>query len=174
MRYRIPADSRINFSKWLPWSERDEHTGMEYPGVYVIARSGRALGGAPFLWCREIIYVGMTNAAAGLRGRLRQFDNTIAGKRTEHGGADRVRYKFRSYEKLRRELYVALVVFECDPTSVGPRDLRTMGRVAQCEYQCLAAFSQRFSKLPQFNDKKKSPKYSLASRGRTARRVGHA
>jgi len=41
----------------------------------------------------------MTNSISGLKGRLKQFDNTIIGK-AGHGGADRVRFKHQNYEQL--------------------------------------------------------------------------
>jgi hypothetical protein len=115
----------------------------------------------------------MTNSAGGLRGRLQQFDNTIKGVRNQHGGADRVRYKYRSYEHLQRRLYVAVAVFKCSVNSTRPVDLRVMGRVAQYEYECLAVFRERFKRLPKFNDKKKAPKYSRTI-GRRGRRGGAA
>jgi len=146
---------------WLPWRVRHQHVGMEYPGVYAISHSERVLTSKPFSWIREIIYIGMTNSAAGLRGRLQQFDNTIAGRRTEHGGADRVRYRHRRYRPLCERLYVAVASFECNVSSVEPFDLRMMGGVAQYEYQCLASFAERFKKIPEFNDRKNAPKFSL-------------
>jgi hypothetical protein len=147
------------FSPWRSWSSRDEALGAEYPGVYALAYSTRDIAGKPFSWRREIIYFGMTNAAYGLKGRLKQFDNTILG-RTGHGGADRVRFKYRDYSKLVRKLYVAVAPFKCGAISDEPRDLRTMGEVAKFEYLCLAYFVEHFRKLPEFNDKKNSPKYS--------------
>ena len=33
-----------------------------------------------------------------------------------------------------------------------------MGRIAKHEYDCFAAFVEMFGRLPEFNDKKKSPK----------------
>ena len=41
----------------------------------------------------------MTNSIAGIKGRLKQFDNTIIGK-GGHGGADRVRYKYQDSNDL--------------------------------------------------------------------------
>jgi hypothetical protein len=35
-----------------------------------------------------------------------------------------------------------------------------MGDVARFEYWCLAHFVERFHRLPNFNDKKKAPKFS--------------
>ncbi len=95
------------FSPWRPWPRRDEALGVEYPGVYALAYSTRNIAGKPFSWRKDIIYVGMTNSVSGLRGRLKQFDNTIVGK-TGHGGADRVRYKYRNYGNLVRRLYVSV------------------------------------------------------------------
>ena len=147
------------FSLWKSWPRRDEVSGVEYPGVYVLAYSTRNIAGKPFSWRKEIIYVGVTNAVSGLKGRLKQFDNTISGK-TGHGGADRVRFKYRNYGKLVQNLYVAVVPFKCDATSNEPADLRKMGEVAKFEYSCFAYFVYKFGELPEFNNKKDSPKYS--------------
>jgi hypothetical protein len=147
------------FSSWRAWPRRDEVLGAAYPGVYVLAYTTRNIAGKHFSWRKEIIYVGMTNAIAGLKGRLKQFDNTILGK-IGHGGADRVRFKFRNYDQLIQNLYVAVVPFKCDTTSNKPKDLRKMGDVAKFEYSCFAHFVERFDELPEFNNKRDSPKYS--------------
>jgi hypothetical protein len=102
----------------------------------------------------------MTNSAGGLRARLKQFDNTIVGK-TGHGGADRVRYKHQIYQKLVEELYVSVAAFPCNVKSNQPRDLMVMGEVAKFEYDCFAEFVKKHGSLPEFNDKKSAPKYSL-------------
>jgi hypothetical protein len=107
------------------------------------------------------VYVGMTNSKAGLLGRLKQLDDTIAGRRVVHGGADRLRFKHRSYRSLIGRLYVSVRSVRCDVDSNRRQDLLQMGDVAKLEFTCLAAYSQRFGRLPQFNDKKKAPKYSL-------------
>lgn len=148
------------FSHWQPWRLRNDLDDIEYPGVYILARTALNLSGRPFAWRKEIIYVGMTNAVSGLKSRLGQFDNTIIGK-TGHGGADRVRYKFQNYNRLVNRLYVAVAPFECDPVSNLPEDLRQMGEVVKFEYSCLAQFVEKCGVLPKFNNKKKSPKYSL-------------
>jgi hypothetical protein len=147
------------FTTWLPWGDRNLHENAASPGVYAIAVSERPLTGRRFTWREEIIYVGMTNAVAGLRGRLRQFDMTMAG-RLAHGGADRVRFKHRSYNAFRKRAYVAVAPFKRDPASNLSRDLRTMGEVAKFEFLCLACFVDKFGRLPKFNDKKKAPKFS--------------
>jgi hypothetical protein len=148
------------FSHWQSWRRRRELGGIEFPGVYVVARNALDWSGRPFSWRKEIIYIGMTNAASGLKSRLGQFDNTINGK-AGHGGADRVRHRFQNYRLLVPRLYVAVAPFECDTASNLPDDLRQMGEVVKFEYSCLAQYVEKFGALPEFNDKKKSPKYSL-------------
>lgn len=102
----------------------------------------------------------MTNGASGLQGRLKAFDNTIHGKRG-HGGADRFRYKHKTYSKLIKKLFVAGAPFKANVTSNKPKDLIAMGNVAKFEYQCFAQYVENYNKLPEFNDKKLSKKYSL-------------
>jgi hypothetical protein len=148
------------FSLWQRWQGREDLENLKYPGVYAIAYSVDSISCRPFSWLSDLIYIGMTNAASGLRGRLKQFDNTIVGK-TGHGGADRVRYKHRDYGILCRCLHVAVAPLKCDVTSGTPTDLRTMGEVAQFEYLCFAHFVEQFGRLPEFNNKKEALKYSL-------------
>jgi len=145
------------FSCWERWHSRNKLGELEYPGVYALALSTSNIAGRSFSWRREIIYVGMTNAVSGLKGRLKQFDNAIRGKHG-HGGGERVRYRHRDYERLTKRLYVAVAPFKCDVTSNAPADLRTMGDVAQFEFLCFARYVEKFRRLPEFNDKKASPK----------------
>jgi len=147
------------FSEWILWGNRNKLNDLQYPGVYAIAHSEVSLAGNIFSWVDEIIYIGMTNSISGLKGRLKQFDNTIIGK-TGHGGADRVRYKYRDYDKFIEKLYVSVSPFECDVKSHRPSDLRIMGDVAKFEYLCSAHYVDIFGMFPEFNDKKRSPKYS--------------
>lgn len=156
------------FSSWFPWKRREDACGVGFPGVYALSISTKNNADRPFKWSKEIVYVGMTNAASGLKGRLTAFDNTISGK-TGHGGADRVRFKHRIYKKLVRNLYVAIAPFECDPTSIRPRDLVTMGDVAKFEYLCFGHFVAQFGELPEFNDKRRSPKYSKSVSSKSRR-----
>lgn len=128
------------------------------PGVYVLAISRARLNGKPFSWRRDIVYVGMTNSKPGLTSRLKQFDDTISGKRSNHGGAERFRFKHRRYEPLSRRLFASVAPVFCDVKSNKPRDLRLMGKVAEFEFICLARYAQVHRALPEFNDKKRSPK----------------
>lgn len=149
-----------NFSNWILWNNRNSLSGLNYPGVYCLAISEVDLSGKEFSWLSEIVYVGMTNSKAGLKGRLKQFDNTIIGK-TGHGGADRFRFEHPNYNELIKKLYVAVSFFECDVNNITPKDLKQMGEVAKFEYICMAEYVKYFKTLPKFNDKKNSPKYSL-------------
>lgn len=149
-----------HFTKWMRWCDRDTVKGINYPGIYICAISEEDISGKNFSWTTDIVYVGMTNSLKGLTGRLKQFDNTIKGK-NGHGGADRVRYKHQDYQKLVTNLFVAVASFECDVKSNTPQDLRIMGEVAKFEYNCFAHFTELFKHLPEFNDQKSSPKYSL-------------
>lgn len=115
------------------------------------------ISGEPFSWLASVIYVGMTNARGGLKSRLAQFDRTIQGG-AGHGGGRRVRFKHGDDDALTAELYVAIRPFACDVTSETPADLRVMGEVARYEYECFALFVEAFGHLPEFNDKKRSPK----------------
>lgn len=148
------------FSVWHRWNDRSRIRDLKRPGVYVLALSSVALEGIPFSWLSDIIYVGMTNSVAGLAGRLQQFEDTVRDRRLNHGGADRVRGKYR-FSDLANKLYVAVACVRCDATTNAPADLRGMGRVVKLEYDCLAEFVECHYRLPEFNDKKNSLKHSL-------------
>lgn len=156
---RFGREVRMNeaFSYWKARAHREELAGLECPGVYILAISPISIASAPFSWRQEIIYVGMTNARGGLKSRLKQFDDTIKGGNT-HGGGERVRFKHRDSALLSSHLYVSVRPWECDVTSNKPADLRIMGEVEKYEYECLALFVEDFDRLPEFNDKKRSPK----------------
>jgi len=148
------------FSEWMSWDDRESAPEICSPGIYVCAVLDNDISKTQFSWLSEIMYIGMTNSIAGLKGRLKQFDNTIIGKRG-HGGADRVRYKYQNYDELKNKLYVAVASFKCDVKSHNPSDLRVMGEVTKFEYDCFAHFVALYQALPEFNNKKLSPKYSL-------------
>lgn len=156
------------FSKWHPWQDRGDISGKTCPGVYVVAISKIDLSGKNFIWMKEIVYVGVTNSVGGLIGRLGNFDETISGRRLHHGGADRVRYKHRNYSSLKKQLFVSIAPFKCDVRSNLPADLKIMGKVVEFEYLCFAQYAQKFGKLPEFNDMKTSPKFSLKVKRRQA------
>ena len=146
-------------SIWQKWPNRQNLAQLHLPGIYCIAISKTNLEGQAFNWIKQIKYVGRTNSKAGLKGRLKQFDNTIAGK-TGHGGADRFRYKYPDYAELCDILYVSVCPFNCDVTTNQPKDLEIMGEVAKYEYVCFAKYVKLFGQLPEFNDQAISRKHS--------------
>jgi hypothetical protein len=99
----------------------------------------------------------MTNSGGGLKARLTQFDNTIAG-REGHGGGERVRYEYRDYNELTKKLFVSVCPIKCNVKSNQPKDLLKMGEIAYMEYYCFAKYVELFERLPKFNDKKNAPK----------------
>jgi len=51
----------------------------------------------------------------------------------------------------------------CDVESNKPEDLRKMGKVAEWEYLAMAAYVEKFGRLPEFNDKKGTKKFSKST-----------
>jgi hypothetical protein len=145
------------FTKWAKWVNRNDLRSINLPGVYAIALSTKDISETNFSWRPDVIYIGMTNAKGGLKSRLQQFDNTIKGK-DGHGGAHRVRHKHHNYSRLAPRLYVSISPRQCNVISNKSSDLRIMGEVVKDEYVCFAIFAERFDRLPEFNDKKRSPK----------------
>lgn len=148
-----------NFTNWVKWEKRNNLEGINYPGIYCIAVSKKALN--KFNFIEELEYIGMTNSKGGLKSRLHQFDDTIKIKRTNHGGADRFLFEYENYEEIKDNIYVAVCSFKCNTKNPTPVDLRIMGEVAKCEYDCWASYIEKNGRYPKFNDKLKSPKYSL-------------
>lgn len=145
------------FSNWESWLERARLRDLQRPGVYALAISPIDIAGTPFSMRQEIVYFGMTNAEGGLKVRLKKFDDTIKGGRG-YGGAQRVRFKHPDYTTLTPRIFVSVCSWNCDVTSTTPSDLRMMGEVARYEYECFALFVEAFAQLPEFNDKRRSPK----------------
>lgn len=149
----------MRFSNWVKFDQRHKLRNTNYPGVYAIAISTRNIAGARFRWVKEISYFGFTNAAGGLRGRLNQFNNTLRDKSGPgHGGAQRFRRRHRDGNALAKKLYVAVCPFKCDVFTNKPADLRIMGDVVRSEYLAFAKYVAIFHRLPEFNDKERSPK----------------
>lgn len=161
--------TELKFSPWAKWDNRvsklEEH--MQYPGIYVLCISEQNMEERPFEWMEEIVYVGMTNSAAGLKGRLSQFDSTLRSSREagpRHGGADRFRGAYSDGKVPVNQLYVAICRYECNVRDVTPENLRIQGQVAMAEYLAFAEYFKRFKKMPKYNNKKDSKKYSKTSK----------
>lgn len=151
---RIPQ-----FSSWARWMDRNTINGIKNPGIYALAVTAKDISNIPFNYIAEIVYFGQTTGGNGLQGRLNQFEYTIAQKkRSVHGGAERFLYKYKSYPELTTKLFVSLCPVVCDVKSNCPEDLLKMGDVLKLEYYCFAKYAEKFNMLPEFNDKKKSPK----------------
>ncbi|MCP1848394.1 MULTISPECIES: hypothetical protein [unclassified Bradyrhizobium] len=148
----------MQFSNWVKFNDRDQLKGTSYPGIYAIAISRANITGTRFRWVKNIAYFGFTNAAGGLRGRLNQFNNTLRESRPGHGGAQRFRRKYPDGDALAKRLYVAVCAFECNVSTNKPADLRVMGDVVRAEYLAFAKYASLYRRLPEFNDKEKSPK----------------
>ncbi|GAL65855.1 hypothetical protein [Jejuia pallidilutea] len=146
------------FTNWVQWEDRNSLVGIKYPGIYCIAVSSKPLNTFDFI--PELEYIGMTNSKSGLRSRLNQFDDTIKKKRTNHGGADRFLYAYQNYDEVKSNIYVAIRPFECNIKNPLPKDLRIMGEVAKCEYDCWAIYIEKNGKYPKFNDMSNAPKFS--------------
>lgn len=146
------------FTNWIKWEDRNRLDGLKYPGIYCIAVSNKSL--TKFSFIPELEYIGMTNSKGGLKSRLMQFDSTIKKKRTNHGGADRFLYQYENYDEVKDNLYVATRSFKCNNKNPLPKDLRIMGEVTKCEYDCWAIYIENNGRYPKFNDIKTAPKFS--------------
>jgi hypothetical protein len=151
------------FSSWIRWQDRNEYRGIEFPGVYVLAITKDDIANNEFSYLKEIVYVAMTNSLGGRKDRMTQLDNTISQSRLQHGGADRLVFKHRRYNILKKSLYVSFRHFRCSPKESQPADLRKMAKVAALEYQVMAQYAETFEFLPAFN-RKDSPKLSREER----------
>ncbi|TXT23071.1 MAG: hypothetical protein FD134_2292 [Gallionellaceae bacterium] len=157
------------FSQWVKFDGRND-LGSEIlncPGIYAVAIvEGRGISGEPFTLIEQIAYFGMTNAQNGLAGRLNAFNNTLRDVNGPgHGGAERFRYGVEggeAIESLANKLYVAVRPYKCDVTSIAAEDLKTMGDVVRAEYLAFAAYANQFKRLPQYNDKRRSPKCKVS------------
>jgi|ETN02SMinimDraft_2_1059926.scaffolds.fasta_scaffold337395_1 hypothetical protein len=111
-----------NFSKWYKWEDRKDifftsrgpfSENEKCSEIYAIAISDENLSDKPFdINNKKIVYFGMTHQKNGLMGRLNQFDNSLQypiKKGPGHGGADRMKYCFRDYDRLIPLLFVSVL-----------------------------------------------------------------
>ena len=114
---------------------------LDHPGIYALLISESALEGTPFEWTKDIAYFGMTNSAAGLKGRLSQFNNTLRNiNGPGHGGAERFRYDYPDGEGLAKRLFVAVCPFRRNGREVTPDNLLVYGQVAMAAYIAFAEY----------------------------------
>ena len=148
----------LHFSKWVLFADRQILSDMKYPGLYALAICEANIAGRKFNVRKEIAYFGMTISKLGIRGRLKQFGDTLQRKRDNHGGAQRFRHDYKDSVALLKNLYVAVCPFQCLVDSLARKDLETLGTVAYAEFVAFANYAEAFGRLPKYNDKKNSPK----------------
>lgn len=141
------------FTKWIQWKDKDSIVDLKYPGVYCLKISGEDLSGNEIDWTSDLQYIGMSNSKAGMKGRLKQFDNSI-NDRHGHGGALRFKTNYENYNQLVEKLDVSVRIFKCDVTSNKPVDLRKMGQIAEFEYICIAKYIENHGDYPEFSNKR--------------------
>jgi hypothetical protein len=143
--------SRLTFSNWYAWHNRNKFLSIDCPGVYLIAITNRRdLEGTVPVW-KDVDYIGMTNSRGGLRSRWNQFDRAIRGG-SKHSGARSAVSRLGLYSKWKKNLYVAGMVIPCNVEKPSPKDLIKMGQVAFLEYKAMAAYSISTKRLhPKYN-----------------------
>jgi hypothetical protein len=157
-----------HFSNWISLKNLKDGIDLQAPGVYVVACSAQNIEGKKFRWRRNIIYIGMTNAATGLFGRLNGFNTTIEteGNRILHSGADRVLAGYRNHKILYKKLYISVRSFKCDVRrAFGQKnpcyiELKKMGKIPHFEYLCFSEYVRKYGHLPKFNGKKNIKRHS--------------
>jgi hypothetical protein len=130
---------------------------LKFPGVYLLAYSATPNIEGSIIKAKDVLYVGMSNAAGGVRQRLKQFRAGIE-KNGLHSGAMRF---YREYGggkpflrvKSHKQLYFAALTFECEGNKglAEPDDLRLMGHINCLEYYAIAHIAERTGKRPALN-----------------------
>ena len=144
----------LKFSRWALWEERNDLKNISSPGVYMIAITRKRLRGRKAL-CRDVDYIGMTNAKNGLYGRLTGFNHAILG-RGGHSGGNSVHDDLGNYNKWRKKLYVCIMPrtkIEVDKNHRKPKDIKAMGIVSYLEFAALAEYKKKVGKEPKYNKK---------------------
>jgi hypothetical protein len=122
---------------------------LRFPGVYLLAYSSGVRFAGSAVKSLDVFYVGMSNAAGGVRARLKQFKTGIETG-IMHSGAMRF---YREYgggkpfagAKGGKRLYFAALTFECesDKGLAKPDDLRLMGHTCCIEYYAIAHVAEQ-------------------------------
>lgn len=139
----------LDFPSWVAWEDRMSLSGVEYPGVYLVALSTQSLVRVAPQW-EVVSYIGMTNSVGGLISRWQQFDRAVRGKGGHSGG--NLMFKRKGHrETWEEELFVTAKAVECEVSRAAPEDLHQMGIVAYLEYDAFARYSARVGGRPPFN-----------------------
>lgn len=145
-------------TKWYKWVYRNEIANKRQPAVYFIAFSDKDISSEDFAIIEDIVYIGMTISVSGLKGRLDQFEHAMRGKNGIHGGAERVRFKHTNPDDFFNKAYISAKIFEISPSKNKPDDWRIKGDCVEHEYKSFAEYLEKYQRLPEFNDQKRSKK----------------
>jgi hypothetical protein len=145
-------------TKWFSWEKRNTIPNRNQPAIYYIAYIDKNIEGQAFNYIEEIVYIGMTISKNGLKGRLDQFQKAMFGSEGVHGGAERVRFKYKNAKSFFDNAYVSACIFEISKNRNTADDWRIKGDCVGHEYKSFADYIDKYKKLPEFNDQKKSKK----------------
>lgn len=126
------------------------------PGIYILTQSEIDLSNSQ-VDIQEIIYVGISNSQNGVRGRLRQFLNSIENK-IESGeikqfSRESMRESEYSNHSMPQHFYYCVFCLSCN-VERGKReynDLLTMGDIARLHYLFLAHIKKTLGREPILN-----------------------
>jgi hypothetical protein len=151
--------SQLFATRWAHLHEERSlaRADLKFAGVYLLAYSAAPKIADSVVNARDVFYVGMSNAAGGVRQRLKQFKAGIE-KNGLHSGAMRF---YREYgggkpfvgTKSSKRLYFAALTFECESNKglAEPDDLRLMGHINCLEYYAIAHVAEQTGKRPALN-----------------------
>lgn len=99
--------TKIKFSHWTPWKDRNDLINIKYPGIYILAKFKFDLSKKVDLKDESIIYIGET--CSSLKKRLRQFNRSaFQGARGHSGG---ISYREKYYDK-GEDLFISIYPVE--------------------------------------------------------------
>lgn len=149
--------------KWKLLEKKNiDYINSKYPGVYVIAWSDNETLIEKYVLWEDIYYIGMSNAKAGVQGRLKQFSNGITNG-IGHSAANRWYREINRNESYKLEnkqkFYFAYILIDCNvhKENRSPHDLRKMGEVTKLEYELMSLYKENvknnFNNEPEGNKK---------------------
>jgi hypothetical protein len=153
------AVSQLFAARWIDLHDEGAlaRPDLRYPGVYLLAYSARPRFQGSAIKPTDVFYVGMSNAAGGVRQRLKQFKAGIE-KNGLYSGAMRFYREYGGGKPFAgrqggKRLYFAALTFECvsDKGLAKPDDLRLMGHICCIEYYAIARVAEQTGKNPPLN-----------------------
>ena len=145
---------KLKFSNWVKWQDRNGKK-LDCSGVYAISITNKNLANKSFNY-KDVVYIGMSNARGGIRGRLNQFNRSINGGEG-HSGGKTIYKNLGNYKKWRKVLYLYVSTFKvkCEVirSKRSAKDLLLMGWVSFLEFEALAKCKQQVGTEPKYNKK---------------------